>query len=402
MATDPALPRLVVPPARDLAVTQPGPLRRLLWRIRFLPLLWVCVALGGIVGLYFQPPGLRLLFTTLGLEPGAGTSSPIAIPAPRRNPMAAPALPPAVVALGKVLPEGEVVVIAPPYGLGDARVAELRVREGDRFGRGQILAVLDSERQYLAAVESARATLASREASLAQTRASVEASRAEARAALSRAEVAAANAQRELERISTLREKGFAAEQAYDQRRTARDETAREVERARAVLSRYGAGDIAKQPDVLVAASAVDAAKAQLAQAEAELERAYVRAPVAGTVLTIHLRAGEKPGQNGIMNVADLERMKVEAEVYQTQIGRVSLGDRVEANAAALPQTLRGTVTRIGLEVGRQSVVDATPAANTEARVVKVTVTLDPASSEIASRFTNLQVTSRIEVGAGP
>jgi HlyD family secretion protein len=59
-------------------------------------------------------------------------------------------------------------------------------------------------------------------------------------------------------------------------------------------------------------------------------------------------------------------------------------------------------VTRIGLEVGRQTIVDAAPAANTDARVIKVTVTLDPASSEVAKRFTNLQVTTRIETRGGP
>jgi HlyD family secretion protein len=88
--------------------------------------------------------------------------------------------------------------------------------------------------------------------------------------------------------------------------------------------------------------------------------------------------------------------MTVEVEVYQAQVGRVSVGDRVEVTAEALPQRLRGSVTRIGLEVGRQTVVDANPAANTDARVVKVTVALDPDSTGLAQRFTNLQVTARI------
>jgi HlyD family secretion protein len=199
-----------------------------------------------------------------------------------------------------------------------------------------------------------------------------------------------------------LRQRGFAADQSFDQRRAAREEAARDVERARATVSRYGSGDIDSQHDVLVAARNLDAARADLARALADLDKASVRAPIAGTVLTIHVRPGEKPGSRGLMNLGNLERMGAEVEVYQTQIGRVALGDTVELTAEALPKPLEGVVTRIGLEVGRQTLVDASPAANTDARVVKVRVALDPASSQVAGRFTNLQVTARIATRGGP
>ncbi|HKG19187.1 MAG TPA: hypothetical protein VKB00_05575, partial [Candidatus Limnocylindrales bacterium] len=75
--------------------------------------------------------------------------------------------------------------------------------------------------------------------------------------------------------------------------------------------------------------------------------------------------------------------------------------DDVTVSADALPRALRGTVTRMGLEVGRQTLTDASPAANTDARVVKVYVRLDPESSSVARRYTNLQVVGRVAVGAG-
>jgi HlyD family secretion protein len=101
------------------------------------------------------------------------------------------------------------------------------------------------------------------------------------------------------------------------------------------------------------------------------------------------------------MNLGNIEQMTVEVEVYQTQIGRVALGNPVEVTAEALPQPLKGQVTRIGLEVGRQTVIDANPAANTDARVVKVTAALEPDASRLARRLTNLQVTVRIRIGDG-
>jgi HlyD family secretion protein len=381
-------------------------LRRGLRLVGLIPLTMGLVALGGFVGIYFQPPGLEKLMTVLKLQPGGGTSSPIAVPVAQRDPgqpgaAALKAAQPAVVGLGRLLPEGEVVIVAPPFGAADARVASLKVEEGDHIEQGAVLAVLDSERALLAAVAAARAQLSAREATLAQVKASVQASRDEAGATLARAETTYQNAIREFERVETLRQRGFAAEQNYDQRRAARDEAAHEVQRAQAQLSRYGSGRLDEQADVHVAERNVDTAKADFARALADLDKAYVRAPIAGTVLTIHVRPGEKPGIQGLMNLGNIEQMTVEVEVYQTRIGRVALGNPVEVTAEALPQPLKGQVTRIGLEVGRQTAIDANPAANTDARVVKVTAALEPDSSRLARRLTNLQVTARIRAGDG-
>lgn len=387
------LPLVVVKPA--LPTAPPSRVRKVLRRMRFLPLIPLLVMTGGFIGIYFQPPGLQFMMRTLGLEPGAGTSSPMATAV--RRPVESP---PAsatrlVVGLGRIIPLGETRTIAAPFGAGDARIGDLRVKEGDRVQRGDVLATLDNEKQFEAAVESARALAAAREATFAQVRASVRASRDEAKAALARAETTAANALREFERADELRRRGVATETTFDQRRAARDEAQREVERLRATLSRYGE-DLDTQPDVVVAARNLDAAKADLARAAADLDKAIVRAPITGTVLTINTRAGEKPGAQGILNIGDLEQMAIEAEIHQSQIGYVSLGDSVEATADALPRPLRGTVTRIGLEVARQTLTDPSPAANTDARVVRITVTLDPDSTAIARRFTNLQVIAKV------
>lgn len=400
MADPKALPLPVVDRARP---TEPRrPWRSLIRVAGIVPVVMGLMLTGAVVGLYFQPPGPRVIMGWLGLQPGGGTSDPIAVPVTSpRAPLAQPVQRPVVVGLGRVQPEGEVLVVAPPFGAGDARVAALRVKEGDRVERGAVLAVLDSERQYQAAIEASRATLAAREAALAQTRAITRAARDEARASLARAETSAANAARELERVETLRQRGFATDQTYDQRRTTLLETQRDVERARATLSRYGTDDIDMQADVVLAARNRDSARADLARAEADLDKALAIAPLSGTVLTIHAQPGEKPGTQGIMTLGDIDRMNVEVEVYQTHIGRVSLGASVEVAAEAFGRPLHGTVVRIGLEVVRQTLIDPSPAANTDARVVKVLVALDAQSNPVARRFTGLQVTARIATGAG-
>ncbi|MBV1694739.1 MAG: HlyD family efflux transporter periplasmic adaptor subunit [Hyphomicrobiales bacterium] len=395
-----ALPRLVVQRAAS-AASAATPFFARLGRLRYVPLAMALVMLGGIIGLYFQPPGLRFVLRTLGLQPGAGTSHPIAVPVDGGATAARPARPAAprqIVGLGKLIPQGDVITLSPPFGAADARIASIRVAEGDTTPAGAVLATLDNELPMKAALEAARATLRSREASLAQVRDAVRASRDEARAALDRARSAYANATREYERADALLKRGVATAALTDQKRSARDEAAREVDRLTATLSRYETAKPDDQPDVIVARRAVDAAAAEIARAEQDLEKAYIRAPVAGTILTIHVRPGEKPGTKGVLNMGDISQMTAEVEIYQTQIGRISLGDPVEITAEALDSPLTGTVSRIGLEVVRQSVIDPSPAANTDARVVKVDVTLDPASSARARRYTNLQVTARIAV----
>lgn len=397
--TSTAIPRLVVRREAS-ALTATGRWKTWLYRIRLLPVFWLFMVTGAFVGMYFQPPPIRFAIEKLGFKPGGGSADPIVVVVPRPQ-APVPAPPPVVVGLGKLLPEGEIRTISVPYGAGDARIAEMRVREGDVVKAGDVLATLDNERTLKAAVDSARATLAARDAALEQIKAATRASRDEARAALGRAENTLQNAQREFERIEQLRRNGFAAEATYDQRRTARDDAAGEVERLKATLSRYG-DHIDTQADVVLALRNRESTQAELARAEADLDKAFVRAPTAGTILSIQARPGEKPGSDGIMKLGDIERMKAEIEVYQAQIGRVAVGDAVELRAEALPERLTGTVTRIGLEVGRQTMTDVSPAANTDARVVKVTVGLDPEMSRLARRFTNLQVTARITVTSQP
>lgn len=398
------LPLVVIDRTKPPAPPQPLDVaRRVLWKIRFLPLAMALMMTGGIVGLYFQPPGLKLVFSWFKLTPGGGTSTPIAVPAERKPAAAAPAARPrTVVGLGKLVPAGDVIVIAPPYGAGDARIAKLDVKEGDRVTKGQVLAVLDNEPALRSLAESARATMNAREAAIAQTLATVRASRDEARAALQRAEATARNADTELKRVEALFARGVSSEATFLQKRTIRDEAAREVEKAKATLSRWESVEPNQHPDVIVAVRNFDAAKADYARAVGDLEKAHVTAPIDGTVLTVHVRAGEKPGSKGILNLGNIDRMTVEIEVYQTQIGSVGVGDSVEVSAEALPALLKGTVTRIGLEVGKQVLTEPNPAASTDARVVKVYVDLEPASSQIAQRFTNLQVVARIAIKGQP
>ncbi|NJK59052.1 MAG: biotin/lipoyl-binding protein [Oscillatoriales cyanobacterium SM2_1_8] len=76
-----------------------------------------------------------------------------------------------VAALGRLEPEGEVIRLAAPVALDGDRLAELRVREGDRVRSGQIVAVLDSQGRLAQEVQQAKAQVAIARARLAQIQA---------------------------------------------------------------------------------------------------------------------------------------------------------------------------------------------------------------------------------------
>ncbi|WP_172978135.1 HlyD family efflux transporter periplasmic adaptor subunit [Roseovarius sp. THAF27] len=351
---------------------------------------------GAVVGMYFQPPLLRTFFGMTGLEPGAGTGKPIAVPP--LPPDAAPAPPPpSVTALGRLIPEGDVVRLAAPYGAGDARISRLLVRVGDKILEGQPIAELDSLQHYRTAVAAATANVAAKEAALDQARSAVSAALAEAKADRDRAASAANLARNEANRIGDLFSRGVATQATLDRAEAAAVQAARELDRAEAHLARQEGGE--SQPDVALAARQLDVARAELASAEGDLSRGQVFAPQAGRILALHVGVGERPGTDGIASLGTTERMEAELEVYQTDIERVAPEQDVTLSSAALAEPLTGKVTKIGLEVERQSILSANPAANTDARIIRVTVALDPDSSARASGLTGLEVTGRIETG---
>ena len=136
-------------------------------------------------------------------------------------------------------------------------------------------------------------------------------------------------------------------------------------------------------------------ARSDLDAAQARLDLSEVRSPIAGQVLEIHAREGERLGAEGLMEIGETGRMYAVAEVYETDIGRVRVGQRARIRSPALPRELEGQVERIGLKIGKKDVLDTDPAARIDARVVEVEILLDDAAQ--VAGLKNLQVDVAIE-----
>jgi HlyD family secretion protein len=379
------------------------PSKYLKWLL-ILPMIPLLMFTGAVVGLYFQPPGLQKFYALTGLQPGAGSAAPIALPPEINLPpkMAETLLPSDVVGLARVMPRGDVSVVAAPYGAGDARVAEVLAAVGDRVEKGTVLARLDNTMTLEGAVLMAQANLAVREANLMQTRAAIQASRDESQAALDQALATASEAQATLARTEELFARSVATQATLESVRTSARGAALAVARAEATLRRFSTVALDDQPDVIVAMRNVEAARADLARAQLDKARAEVVAPITGTILDIHATPGQRPPAQGIMDMGDTDLMMAEVEVWQDRISTVRVGQPVELTTAALGSTLLGRVDRIGLTVGRQGLISDDAAENKDARVIRVLVALDAPSSTLAARFTNLEVIARIDTKAAP
>ena len=214
------------------------------------------------------------------------------------------------------------------------------------------------------------------------------------RLTLTTAQQQIAQATANLKRIQTSREQQIAEARAN----LKRIETSREqqVLEGRATLNKIAE---VRSVDVEAAQAEVNRAKAAVKRAEANLRLAFVRSPEQGQVLKINTRPGEVVStSDGIAEIGQTSQMYAVAEVYQSDINKVRLGQRVRLQSESLGDQLVGTVDRLGMQVQRQNVINSDPTSNIDSRVVEVHVRLDEPSSEKSARFSNLQVRAVIEL----
>ena len=201
------------------------------------------------------------------------------------------------------------------------RVVELQVDEGDSIVAGDIIAVLDGE--------------------------DLEASVRLAEASLNEARARLADAERELARQAELFEDRLTSRALYD-----------------AGLTRHE-----------VALAQVGTAEARLNSAQATLDYTVVRAPIDGVVIERNIEVGEMVAPGGftsqqstgsIVRIADPTSLEVEADINESYIARLQLGQRASIRVDAVPDfEYSGSLRQI------------VPTADRQRAVVQVKVSID-------------------------
>lgn len=340
----------------------------------------------------------------------------------------------AISALGRLEPLGETIQVFSPPSLAGTRVERLMVQHGQRIRQGDIIATLDTYAPREAAWKEAQAQVEVAQAQLQQVEAGAKTGQIQAQqrvidrlqvelqtettaqsAAIARLTAELANAQLENQRYQSLQIAGAVSASLRDSKQLTVDTVQQQLRQAQAELDRIRQSrtrQIAEAQatlnqiaevrpvDVEVARSQLSQAQAVVARAKAEFDLAVVRSPQAGQVLKIHTRPGEVVSPQGIISLGQTQRMVAVAEVYETDIRHVKLGQpaTIISKNNAFPDALQGQVVEVGLEINKQDVLNTDPAAQFDARVVEVKVLLDEAASQQVAGLTNLSLQVSIDI----
>lgn len=372
----------------------------------------------------------RLVFVLLLALAGLLVGSSILVRRlkPEQPPHPAPltTTPRGISAIGRVEPKGEIIEVSAPALMEGAKVDQLLVSQGEEVKAGQVIAILDNHERLKRALELARTQWSVAQMKLKQVEAGAkrgeilaQTSRIEqlqrelegqiASQALSikRLEYEMRNAETECRRYSRLFNAGAVSASQRDTiclladtTQQQRLEAEAQLQRTRQTLtqqinearsSRAAIAEV-RPIDVAVARAVVEEAQANVKQAEANLALSLVRSPRDGQILRVITKAGEKTGSEGIVELGNTKQMTVVAEVYETDIHRVKLGQRASINSLGVEGPLEGVVDEVGLRIGKKDLLGTDPAAASDARVVEVKINLSPQSSQRAKSLTNLQV----------
>lgn len=267
--------------------------------------------------------------------PRAATDSQTSAPRPAR-----PLTSGAVIAEGRVVtyPGAEVTVSTDLGG----RIANLAVSEKQRVAKGELIAVLNSD-ALVASLNHQRARISETDAEIRYS-------------------------EQEIKRAQQLFEAQMGTRQALD--RVNRDRDAALARRQTAV--------------------------AATREIEAQLAKMRITAPIDGVIIARHANTGETVNAGApLVTIANLNRLRVEAEVDEYDAGKIALGAPVKVRAEGFAGGgWRGRVEEIPDAVVPRRLRPQDPGRPSDTRVLLVKVALEEA--------TPLKLGQRVEVEISP
>ncbi len=215
-----------------------------------------------------------------------------------------------ITANGKIQPEMEVLITPDVSG----EIVELTVREGDNVEKGRLLLRIKPE-----------VYISQRDRSLASI--------SQARARLAQAEAQFLQAELSYNRTKQLYEGQTVSKSEFEQAEASYSVAKAEVDAAR---------------------FSVTSSEASLKEANENLVKTSIYAPMSGTVSMLLVELGERVAGTGMMGgtellrIADLSRMEAQVEVNENDIPRVKLGDTATIEIDAYTDhKFKGIVTEI-------------------------------------------------------
>lgn len=241
-----------------------------------------------------------------------------------------------VTASGKIYPVSEVQISAEISG----EIVDLPVKEGDKVNANDLLIRINPD-LYESQVEQAQAALDNTKAQLSSAR----------------ARVIQAKLQFDNAKIAFDRSKQLLADKVISQSDFEQAQLAYQTAQAEF--------DIANE-NVTAMEYTVKSSEAMLKEMRNNFKRTSIYAPVAGTVVGLSKKKGEKVlgtiqmSGDVLMSIADLNNMEIRVDVSENDVLRINLGDTAEVEVDAyLNRKFKGVVMQISNSAGNNSVLSA-------------------------------------------
>jgi HlyD family secretion protein len=229
-----------------------------------------------------------------------------------------------VSANGKIQPEVEVKISPDVSG----EIIDLYVKEGDQVKKGDLLSKINPD-FYLSSLDKMEAAVNTSKANLASAKSSLATFQAQY-----------VNAESSYGRNKTLYESGAISASEWDAAKSAYD----------VAIANVAGG----KENVKAAEFNVISAQASLKEANDNLTKTSVYAPVSGTISILNVEKGERVvgtsqfSGTEMMRIADLNEMEVNVSVNENDIVRVKIGDTANVDVDAyLNRKFKGIVTEI-------------------------------------------------------
>ena len=244
-------------------------------------------------------------------------------------------------ALGRIEPRSRVIKVSHNAGPEGARVERLFYAEGDRVKSGEKLAILSDHDKKEAEVEAAKTRIAV------------------LKAQRDSEQIAFDFNQKEHHRYQSLKQDSMASISLADAKYLAFAQSQANLKRLSAEIAH---------------------AEAEQRIATEALKNTLIHAPVSGTILKILTWPGERISDNGLLEIADLTQLDVVAEVYESDLIRIKVGQKATISAKGFNQPYTAEVRELGYLVRKNDLNDTDPLADRDNRIIEVRLTLDDAA----------------------
>jgi len=128
-----------------------------------------------------------------------------------------------------------------------------------------------------------------------------------------------------------------------------------------------------------------------------DLFNSKLRSPIDGFILGINARVGERPKNEGILDIGSSQKMEALIEVYESDIDRVYISQNVELSSenGGFQENLKGKVIRISPQVKQRKVLSTDPTGDADSRIIEVLVKLNQDSINIVQNYAGMKVIAK-------